>query len=168
MRTSGRLLSLAAALFTVSAAQAAEKGILIRASELKAQPFIDAATTERLAANQPLTILARQGGWMRVDSSGKAGWVRMLNVRLDAIARPANGSATSPASASQLHTGSRGRTVTTGVKGMDEADIRASSIDLEQLAILTTLAIEPAVASDHAAKQGIKENQVEYLKTSDR
>ena len=67
-----------------------------------------------------------------------------------------------------MRTGSSGRTVTTGVKGMGEVEIRASSIDLAQLDKLTALAVDPASAADHAAKAGLKANQVAYLKSSGR
>lgn len=153
------LITLAAALVATTSAHAAESGMLIRAGELKAQPFIDAATAEQLPANQPVSIIARQGGWVQVISNGKTGWVRMLNLRLEAAVP---GSASS-ASAALLRTGSSGRTVTTGVKGMDEADIRNASIDLAELEQLNTLAIDPVTASAHAAKSGLKESQVSYL-----
>jgi len=62
---------------------AAEQGVVIRAGELKAQPFIDAATTEKVTANQSVTIVKRQGGWVQVESNGKTGWLRTLNLKLN-------------------------------------------------------------------------------------
>ena len=61
---------------------AAESGAVIRADDLKAMPFIDAATSAKLPANQPVNILNRKGGWIEVEANGQTGWVRMLNVRL--------------------------------------------------------------------------------------
>lgn len=82
------ILPLGMLLFGTTVA-AAEQGIVIRAGELKEQPFVDAANTDKLAANQPVNIVRRQGGWVQVESNGKTGWVRMLNLRLGAGAGPA-------------------------------------------------------------------------------
>jgi predicted secreted protein len=158
-------LALAALLLAPGLALAAEQGQLIRAGDLKAQPFLDAQTTDKLATGQAVSVLVRQGGWVQVSANGKTGWLRTLNLKL-ASGSTSNGNTT--AAAARLRTGSSGRTVTTGVKGMGEAEIRGSSIDLAQLAKLEALAVDPAAASAHAAKVGLKENQVAYLKESGR
>ena len=43
---------------------AAEPGFLIRETELKAEPFIDAASVARLTKDLRVEILRRDGGWM--------------------------------------------------------------------------------------------------------
>ncbi len=53
-----------------SPAFAAEKGVILRPAELKDRPFVDGKTTQKVNANQPVTILLRQGGWAQVDSGG--------------------------------------------------------------------------------------------------
>jgi hypothetical protein len=155
-----------AALMTLPAAPAAaaEQGLIIRAADLMAQPFLDAAKAGPVAPNQPVTILERRGGWMRVDAGGRAGWVRMLNVRLASAgtARPTAGG--SGGIATLLRTGSSGKTVTTGVKGMGEEDIRNAAPDYAELAQLGTLGVDAAQARDNALKNALKEPAVEYLK----
>jgi hypothetical protein len=139
-------------------AAAAEKGMVIRAGDLMAQPFIDAAKAGPLAPNQPVTILERRGAWANVDSNGAKGWVRLLNLRLQpGAARPGTGAA------SALRTGSSGRTVTTGVKGMDEEDIRNASPDEAQVAELGTLAVSADDARADAQTKPLAENSVAYL-----
>lgn len=153
-------LWLAAMMFIpLSTAQAAEKGIIIRAGDLLAQPFIDAAKSGPVTANQPVTILERRGGWTQVESNGGTGWVRTLNIRLEAGQRPTG--ATGQAAA--FRTGSSGRTVTTGVKGLDEDDIRNASPDAAQVAQLSSLAVSPAEARDNAARNNLREQNVAYL-----
>jgi hypothetical protein len=49
------------ALLPLAPAQAAEKGSVIRAGSLMAEPFIDAAKAGPLAANQPVTIVKGLG-----------------------------------------------------------------------------------------------------------
>jgi hypothetical protein len=146
-------------------ALAAERGLIIRAGELKAQPFIDAAKTASVTPNQPVTIVERKGAWASVESNGQKGWVRLLNVRLE----PRSGAASTgrPGSTggitSLLSTGSRGGSVTTGVKGMDETDIRNASPNLAELDRLNGLSVEPPEARADATKYGLKENTLGYL-----
>jgi hypothetical protein len=147
------------------AAAAPEKGLVIRAGDLMAQPFIDAAKTGPLSANQPVMIVERRGAWANVESNGKAGWVRTLNLRLEpragtpGAAHPSG--STNPLTAFQ--TGSSGRTVTTGVKGMDEEDIRNATPDFEQVGLLDQLAVDAPDARANAQKANLKENSVDYL-----
>jgi hypothetical protein len=152
-----RAVLLAALPFLIATtAHAAEKGLVIRAGDLMAQPFIDAAKAGALAANQPVTILARRGGWAQVEAAGHSGWMRLLNLRLEPRAPTAGDTA-------RLRTGSSARTVTTGVKGMDEADIRNASPDYAQLQLLGTLGVDAAAGRDHAQKSNLKENTLGYL-----
>jgi hypothetical protein len=176
MRAIGLILAITTAIGLASSpGWAAERAVAIRPGELKQQPFIDAASAGPVAANQAVSVVLRQGGWVRVESNGQSGWMRMLNIRLEARA-PASGSSPASSSASSLnrsnvtspasllHTGSSGKTVTTGVKGLDESDIRGSTPDQAQVAQLETLAVDPSEAASHAASSGLKEQNVEYLK----
>lgn len=161
MRYAGPFAFALIMLLSAVRADAAEKGVVIRAADLKAQPFLDAATSAAVAANQSVTITRRQGGWVLVESNGKTGWLRMLNVRTE------GGGAAKPKSsglaASLFHTGSSGKTVTTGVKGIGEEDIRNASPNPAQVAALATLAVDPAEATAKARQSGLKENTVAYL-----
>lgn len=144
------------------AANAAEKGQIIRAGELYAQPFIDAVSAAKLTASQPVTIIERRGAWANVQASGKTGWVRLLNVRLEpaiASSKPSSG----PGLSSLLRSGSMGQTVTTGVKGMSEEQIRASTPNYTELAMLDTLAVDGTTARAAAANRKLIERPVDYL-----
>lgn len=166
MRRGFAILLAAVLLCRVTSAEAAEKGLVLRAGDLLAQPFIDAAKSGPLTANQPVTILQRRGAWANVEAGGKTGWVRVLNLRLEpAAARPggARPSGSSGNPLSLLQTGSSGRTVTTGVKGMDEEDIQNATPDYAELELLGTLAESADDARANAVKSNLKENTVDYL-----
>lgn len=167
---------LALLLVLPATAAGAETGLVIRPADLMAQPFIDAAKVGPVAANQPVEIVARQGAWVNVTAGGRTGWIRALNLRL-AGAGAAPGAAASPGNsgerpsvgslsnpASLLRTGSSGRTVTTGVKGLDEENIRNASVDLQQVEALAALAATPDDARQKAATSKLAESQVDYLK----
>jgi hypothetical protein len=143
-----------------------EAALVIRAGDLMAQPFIDASKVAPVTANQPATIIERRGGWVKVLVNGKTGWLRTLNLRL---APGAGATAGRPASAlsrsaSLLRTGSSGKTVTTGVKGLDDENIRNAAIDPEQQAKLDTLAVTESDARAVAARKKLVENKLDYLK----
>ncbi|HEY7806957.1 MAG TPA: SH3 domain-containing protein [Croceibacterium sp.] len=161
MRFAGAL-AVALAFAVAAYPAAAETGAVIRADELKATPFIDAATSAKLAANQPVTILNRKGGWVQVEAGGQTGWVRMLNVRLAAGSAPSPNQANVHA-ASLLRTGSSGKTVTTGIKGLGEEDLQKAVPDPAQLAKLVALAVPAAEASSNASASGLVEHPVDYL-----
>lgn len=163
MRRAFILCAFACALIPASAADAADRGVVIRNGDIKAQPFIDAPPAANVAANDPVTIIDRKGAWMQVQVAGKTGWIRMLNVRL-ATTDGAVAHQTSVASAaSMLRTGSSGKTVTTGVKGLGEEDLRNASVNLAELDKLGTLAVDPGEATANAQKKGLKESEIDYL-----
>ena len=54
--------------------------------------------------------------------------------------------------------------MTTGVKGLGESDLNAATPNAAQLAMLNAQAVAPAEASEQAMRNGLKTNQVEYLK----
>ena len=163
MRRACTLVVLACALIPMSAADAADRGVVIRAGDIKVQPFIDAAPAATVAANDAVTVIDRKGAWMQVQAAGKTGWIRMLNVRLAAgdgtVAKKNEFGSTVAA----LRTGSSGKTVTTGVKGLGEEDLRNASVNFAELDKLGALAVDPGEATAIAGKSGLKESQVEYL-----
>ena len=54
--------------------------------------------------------------------------------------------------------------MTTGVKGLDEENIRNASVDLQQVEALAALAATPDDARQKAATSKLAESQVDYLK----
>ncbi len=155
-----RVVLLAAGLLIGTAALASERGLMIRAGDLFEQPFIDAKKLGPLTPNQPVTIIERRGGWVSVDAGGKRGWVRLLNLRLEPAVQPTAGRSTAA-----LRTGSTGRIVATGVKGLDEADIRSASLDRGQLAQLELLGVTDDAAKQYGSQNQLKESLIAYLKS---
>lgn len=113
---------LPAALIVVSClAQAQSAGTLIRAAELKAEPFADAAALVNLPSDAALTVVDSKGGWSKVKTQdGKTGWVRLLNVRLAAGASDTSALASI---GGVIRTGTTKSAATTGVKGLSKEDL---------------------------------------------
>ncbi|HET8731559.1 MAG TPA: hypothetical protein VFM34_10690 [Moraxellaceae bacterium] len=110
------------ALMLAGGAQA-EPGQLLRDSELRAKPFGDADVVISLKARDAVDIVTRQGAWAQVKVGNKAGWVRLLNIRTGSGQR---GDAGVGALASLFRTGSSGTTVSTGVKGLSEEQLKTA------------------------------------------
>lgn len=116
----------------VGAVQAAETGFMLRETDLKAKPFLDAQAVTRLPERAPVEVISRQGPWMQVKYKGKQGYVRMLQVRLTL-----SDTALARAPAAPASSGGRVRpygepTVTTGVRGFDEQDLENAEPAPEQ------------------------------------
>jgi len=155
-----KILCVALLLFT-SAAVAAEAGFAIHAADLMDQPFIDATKTGSVVANEHVEIVQRQGAWVRVAAGGRTGWLRNLNVRMGTATLPDPKGRTNT---SFLTTGSSGRTVTTGVKGLDEENIKNATPNAAELSTLTSLGATPDEAKALAASDKLTENQIDFLK----
>lgn len=83
LATTPFLLALVLATLTGTPALAETgKGVLLRASELKAKPFADAATVTTLPENSAVDILNAQGSWNEVQGNGQRGWIKLFNIRV--------------------------------------------------------------------------------------
>ncbi|WP_269531199.1 hypothetical protein [Chitinimonas sp. BJYL2] len=150
--------------FLALSVHAAENGTLIRSAELKQKPFIDAAKVTDLEASTALEVVSRQGAWMQVKVAGKTGWVKMLNVRVGAGgAKSGSGSGGLLSAVSLFKTGSSGTTVTTGVKGLSEEDLRNAQPNPDQLAKLNGYAVSADEASRFARAGKLQSQKLEYL-----
>lgn len=149
----------------LSLAAQADPAHVIRATELKAKPFSDAATLAPLAVKAVVDVQAREGGWYKVQAGGKQGWVRMTALRLgDGSAKPGD---TGVGSALQFlntgRSGSSGVTVATGVRGLDAADVTNAVPDPKAVEKLDTLAVPADDARRYAAEQKLKAQKIAYL-----
>jgi hypothetical protein len=154
-----------AILFTLWAALAgaADIGYLLKATDLKLKPFLDAETLVRLPEKTAVEIVAREGPWMLVKADGKQGYVRMLQVRLalsdtmlaraPATSRPAP-SAARPAGTAPI--------VTTGVRGFDEQGLKDAQPDPAAFALMVSFAASHDQAQQFAQGSPLSARAVPY------
>lgn len=113
----------------------ASEAYIVRATELRAEPFSDAKMVMALTAETSLKTLKRKGGWYQVEVAGKVGWVRMSSLRLGS-ADKAEGSSGVGSALRFLGSGRAGAsevTPATGIRGLDAADINSAEPDHEAL-----------------------------------
>ncbi len=141
------------------------KGVLLKESELKEKPFIDAPTLAKLAAQTSVAIRERSGGWFRVAAGKSEGWVRMLNIKVTEGAESL-GSGTDLTRAAALATGRAGTgnvVSTSGLRGLDEEELRSAKPDYAQFDKLNANSVDKGTASSYAKRNGLTGRTVQYL-----
>jgi len=144
-------------------AGAADTGYVLKATDLKLKPFLDAETLVRLPERTAVEIVAREGPWMLVKADGKQGYVRMLQVRLamsdmvlaraPAASRPAP-TAVRPAGTSPI--------VTTGVRGFDEEGLKNAEPDPAAFARMVSYAATKDQAQQFAQRSPLGARALPY------
>ncbi|MBI3897674.1 MAG: SH3 domain-containing protein [Gammaproteobacteria bacterium] len=151
---------------TATTKMAPTPGTTRRETEFKDKPAIDAKTLKRLPANAPLTIIDRSGGWYKVLSAGRPGWVRLLHVS----SQPAHGgNAQDLEAVAKLATGRAGSgniVSTTGIRGLNEEQLRTAQPNPEELKKLESYTASKEQAADYARKQRLARHDVPYLPES--
>ena len=155
-------IAIAVLLLVAAPAMAQETGYAVRETEVKKEPFSDAQTVGTLAEKAQVKVLARQGGWMQVESGAQSGWVRMLSIRMS------SGQSSFASGLKSLfsvaRTGSSGQTVTTGVRGLDKEDIKNAKPNPEEVKKLAGFAASKADAEKFAAGNPLlKSQKIDYL-----
>ena len=152
------------ALTAAAPALAQDSGFTVRKTELKAEPFSDAATVGSLAEKAEVRVLARQGGWMKVESPAASGWVRMLAIRMAGTGESASGDSGIKSLFNVARTGSSGTAVATGVRGLDKEQIQNAKPNPAELEKLSSFRAAKRDAERFAdGKPELKAQSVDYL-----
>jgi len=150
-------------------AGAAQKGRIVRATDLRDLPVSDGKLIEVVPANTEVAVLERKGGWYRVSLPKHDGWIRLTAVRF-ATATPSSGGGLT-ASLGFLRSGRSAvqtGTVTTGVRGLSETDLANSVPDPEAVDALDALVVGTEDAQQHARALGLKATEVKFIKPPDK
>jgi hypothetical protein len=158
-------LWLVAVLLAAGASEAAEIGYALRAIDLKAKPFLDADTIAKLPEKAELEIILRQGAWMQVKTKDKQlGYVRLLQVRLGAVASPQDPggyvSVNAPPAGTPRPTTTA--SVTTGVRGFSEAELKAAQPNKAEFEKMKSFAATSSQAVAFAAATPLAARTVPY------
>jgi len=146
-------------------AHAEQTTYTVRSTEIKQQPFSDAATVARLNENASVTIVTRQGGWVRITSKAGNGWVRMLSLRSNSTATK-RGDSGFQSLFNIGRSGSSGITVATGVRGLSEEDLKNAKPDQREFEKLQNYEVNKAKAEKFARDAKLKSRKLDYLQSS--
>lgn len=147
----------------VPSAYAAESGVAIKADELKAEPFRDARKVGSLAVGDKVDILKKDGGWLNVKSKKGSGWVRMLSVRKGDAATKSTAGASGLAGLASGRAGTGKVVATTGIRGLNEEELKAAKYDEGEVALAESYATSRAEAQAFADQGQLTVQKVDYL-----
>ena len=163
MKTMCRIHVLLAALLLMPIAHAAETGVAVKADELKAEPFSDAKKVGALATGDQVTIVKRDGGWLNVKSPKGNGWVRMLSIRRGAAPSKSTAGASGLVGLASGRAGTGKVVSTTGIRGLNEEQLKAAKYDEEEVKQAESYATSRADAQKFAEKGKLKTQKFDYL-----
>lgn len=141
---------------------AAESGVVLKDEIVRKEPYSDAKQTGILKAGENVTILKKNGGWLSIKSGKSSGWVRMLSVRRGTSDKGKN-------MADSLKTLATGRTgtghvvATTGIRGLDEEELKAAKFNAEELGKVDKFTVSASEAKAFAAQGKLKSRMFDYL-----
>lgn len=141
--------------------QTAEKGAVLKADKLLAEPFADAKQVGTVAKGDAVTILNRNGGWYQVKTPTAEGWIRMLSVRRGEAAKSSAAKDVAVLSTGRVGTGQI--VSTTGVRGLSEADLKSAQYDENELKKAESFGVSKNDASEFAQKGGLMAHGFNYL-----
>ncbi len=157
-----RLIAVFLALGLIASA-AAEEAITLRSTEMKAKPYSDAKVLLTLPERSKVQVLKRRASWTQVQSGKTTGWVKMLSLQLvrGTMQRRADNGLRSLFNVAQ--TGRGGSSVTTGVRGLSEEDLKNAKPNPQALEDAREYAASKEDAKRFAAEGKLKAQQVGYL-----
>jgi hypothetical protein len=140
------------------AAAAQEQAFTNRATELKDKAAAESRTLATLPENTEVKVIARGGGWTRVQAKDQQGWLRVYHLRFPATSQTASSdSAGLSTLTSALGFGrSKSQTAsiaTTGIRGLSPEDLKNASPDAAALAKAHSYRADKATA-DRFAREG--------------
>ena len=157
-------LFLLVALGTCCTLALAAPGTVIKTSELRSAPALDASVKGVVASQATVDIVATKGGWLQVKTpDGKTGWLRLLNVKPAETKASGGGMKSLALAGNVVRTGSTGSTAATGVKGISKEDLAGARPNFTEVGQLDRYRASPAEGQQHARGAGLKAQTVEPL-----
>ena len=144
-------------------AHAGEIAHTVRSTELKAKPYSDADTLATLPEKKPVEVLTRKASWMQIRVDGTSGWVKMLSLRFGDAAQKKGGDSGLGTLFNVAQTGGSGSTVTTGVRGLSEENLKNPHPNPQALEELNRYAVNKRDAQRHAGSGKLSAHRVDYI-----
>jgi hypothetical protein len=138
----------------------------VRSTEIKQLPYSDAKTVGSLEEKVTVSVMSRQGGWVKINSDKGNGWVRMLSLRGDSTTKkPGDTGLQSLINVGR--SGSSGITMTTGIRGLSEEDLKNAHPNPGEFEKLKNYAVNKTKAERFGRDGKLKTQQLDYLPSVD-
>ncbi len=150
----------------ISAPSLAARGdVAVKECAILDNRYRDANEIGTLTEGDTVKVLRRRGGWVSISVGGKRGWTRLLCVRRGDAGKKAS-ALTEASGVLGLATGRAGAgnvVAATGVRGLDEEDLKRAKFNGQELKKLKSYAAPERKAREFAGKAGLKSRQVEFI-----
>ncbi|HNV68632.1 MAG TPA: SH3 domain-containing protein [Candidatus Ozemobacteraceae bacterium] len=158
------VLILTTALPLLAATESAEiaSGTALKPDDIREEPFRDATTTGALEKGDPVSILEKDGGWLKIASEKGNGWVRLLSIRRADMTK-ASVTVEGILSLASGRAGTGNIVATTGIRGLTPELLRLAKFHAARLARLESYAVTRTQARKFADQGGLKAVSVPYL-----
>ncbi len=149
---------------STQAANKARVGQVIKKTHLLKLPNYQSDIAGTVTAKEKINIQRRKSAWYFISTTSNEqtqqafGWVNMLNVRF--AARVKREGELGIESLFSSVTNDSLPTVSTGIRGFDESDLKNSKADLKQLLLLNTYAVSTGAAKRFAKQGKLKTNKI--------
>jgi len=138
-----------------------ESGTALKADDIRAEPFGDAATVGKLQRDDRVEILKKDGGWLQINSSKGNGWVRMLSIRKGDAAKVASADGLLGMASGRAGTGKV--VATTGIRGLNEEELKTARFNEAEVTLVESYTSSKADAADFAARGKLVARPFAYL-----
>lgn len=135
----------------------------IRPTELKTKPYTDAKTLTSLPPRTRVEVLTRQASWTQVKSASFSGWVKMLNLKLESNVQNKRSDNGLRALFNVASTGRSSSTVTTGIRGLSEEQLRSATPNPQALQDAKRYTVSREAARRYAEEGKLHAQRVDYL-----
>jgi len=165
MRFALRLLVVSSCAFMALAVRA-EPAVTVRAVDLKQTPAADAKTVASVPAESAVDLVTRQGAWVQLKSGKNTGWAKLFDVRLGqpGVQQTKSGATGNTiAQTLNLAAGTRGSTVTTGVRGLDADTLKNAVPNPQQVIQLDRYAVQKPEAETFARAGRLSDRTIDPL-----
>lgn len=151
---------------TVTPSAVNEQAQVIKDTYLFSEPNLASRTNTPLKKEQTVAIIQRMGGWYQIKLSQKTGWVKMFLLRFNAapVRESKSGFSSLVSSTRKPHSD---LTLTTGVRGINEKDLKSSKPDFDALKQLYLLQASANSSKTFAKDAGLKAKKVAYPKANE-
>ena len=146
-----------------SMAWAGEIAYTVRATLLKEKPYTDARTLATLEQRSRVVVVSRQASWMQVKTNAGSGWVKMLSLQFSDAGKQNKKGDSGLRALFNVASGGGGGSVTTGVRGLSEEDLKNAQPNPQALLAVQGYAVSKSAAKNFAKAGNLSELEMEYV-----
>ena len=148
--------------------QADEIAYTVRATLLKEKPYTDARTLSTLEQRSRVVVVSRQASWMQVKTNAGSGWVKMLSLQFSAAGKQNKKGDSGLRALFNVASGGGGGSVTTGVRGLSEEDLKNAQPNPQALQAVQGYAVNKSEAQKFAQAGNLSAQDMDYVTAAEK